>query len=284
MGFMSSVSMCREQRKKAAMQLSMRLATPSEHEEMKPPLKFKRNHDRIQPSRPAPTLQSNLWYNMYRSLNSARKKKNIDSSKFGAEISNAESIDLSHVWQCEEAENLFRECESVQCETESQHDCLDTSSSTHRDHPLLPGHGQDGVVTSWSPGSGVDEKMNHLIGNRTRRQLSEHDIQIDSAKDLLQRVESEPAQLALDEVGTILHDSLQLHVPVPALPPRDEVEHVGALSSLALLPAGVAGESDTQCGEDWEICSLISHSEESGKEIDFAGDSRNGEKACRSHD
>lgn len=150
---------------------------------------------------------------------------------------------------------------------------------TYRDHSLLPRHGQDGVVAPWSPGSGVDEEVNSLIRDGSRRLLSKHNVQIYRPKDLLQRVEREPTQLAFNQVRPILHDRLQLQVPVPTLPPRDEVEHVGALSSLPSLPAGIAGEGDAQCGEDWEICSLVSHSEQSGEEVDLARDCGNRKKA-----
>jgi hypothetical protein len=176
-------------------------------------------------------------------------------------------------WQSEYASALFYGGET-----------LSQQNNTHRDHALLSRHRQDGVVAPWSPGSGVNEEMDSLVRYWSRRQLGEHDVQVDSTKDLLQRVESEPTQFALDEVGAVLHDSLQLDVSVPALPPRDEVQHVGALSSLSSLPAGIAGESDAQCGEDWEICGLVPHSQEPSEEVDLASDCGNGQKAGSPHD
>jgi hypothetical protein len=177
--------------------------------------------------------------------------------------------------------SLLNEC-TKQAEYAKQLEC--DQGGTHRDHPLLPRHRQDGIVAPRSAGSGVDEKVDGFIGDGSRWQLTEHDVQVCPPKDLLQRVEGEPAQFALYEIGAVLHDCLQLQMPVPALPPRDEVEHVRALGALPGLSAGVAGEGHAQCGEDWEICSLVSHSEQSGEEIDLAGDSGDGQEACRPHD
>ena len=183
------------------------------------------------------------------------------SETYNTSVSATESESELHAWQ-----NAYVACTLCECK----------EMPTHRDHPLLPRHGQDGIVASWSPGSGVDEKMNSLIGDGSRWQLSEHDVQIHRSKNLLQGVESQPTQFTFNEIGPVLHDSLQLQVPIPTLPPRYEVEHVGALHSLPSLPAGVAGKSDAQCGEDWEICSLVSHSEEPGEEIDLARHGRDG--------
>lgn len=155
---------------------------------------------------------------------------------------------------------------------------------THRDHALLPRNREDGVVAPWSPRRGVDEEMDLLICDWGRGCLREHDIQVDRAEDLLEGVEGEPTQFALDEVGAVLHDRLQLDVPVPALPPRDEVQHVGTLCRPTVLPAGVAGESDGECGEEREVGGLVPHAEEAREEVDLGCDSGDGQQACRPHD
>lgn len=159
-----------------------------------------------------------------------------------------------------------------------------SQNNTHRDHSLLPCHRQDGVVAPWSPSRGVDEEMDGLIRYWGRGQLGEHDVQVNGPEHLLQGIEGEPAQLALDEIGTVLHDSLKLDVPVPALPPRDEVQHVGALCSPPVLPAGVAGESDAQCGEEREVGGLVPHSEEPREEVDLTCDGGDCKKAGGPHD
>ena len=166
---------------------------------------------------------------------------------------------------------------------------LSTSStlstlSTHRNHPLLPRHGKDGVVAPRSPSSGVDEEMDWFVRHWGRRQLREHYVQVDRSEHLLQGVEGEATELALDEVGAVLHDGLQLDVSVPALPPRDEVQHVGALRGLAVLPAGVAGEGDAQRGEEREIGGLVPHAQEPGEEVDLRCDSGDGQEAGGPHD
>jgi len=55
--------------------------------------------------------------------------------------------------------------------------------------------------------------------------------------DLLIRVERQAGQLALDQVGAVLHDRLQFDVPVRALPARHQVQHVDAARRLAVLDA-----------------------------------------------
>ena len=224
----------------------------SSDEAMKPPIRFIRNVNQKASRNPFPL-----------------SKRSLDSSDVSISGSYREPPD----WQCEYASALLYGGET-----------LSQRNTTHRDHALLSRYRQDGVVAPGSPGCRVDKEVDSLIGYWDRRHLCEHDIQIDSPKDLLQRVESEPTQFALDEVGAILHDCLQLDMPVSALPPRDEVEHVRALDSLASLPAGIAGQSDAQCGEDWEICGLVSHSQESREEVDLASDSGNGQKAGSTDD
>ncbi len=155
--------------------------------------------------------------------------------------------------------------------------------TTYRDHALLSGHRQDGVVAPWTPGSGVNEEMDGLVRYWGRRQLREHDVQVNRSEDLLQGVECETTQFALDEVGAVLHDCFQLDVPFPALPARYEVKHVGALGGLAVLPAGVAGESNGECGKEGEVCSLVPHSEKTREEVDLAGNSGNGQEAGGPH-
>jgi hypothetical protein len=165
-------------------------------------------------------------------------------------------------------------------ETLSQYNLHDP---THRDHALLSRHGEDGVVAPRAPGSRVDEEVDGLIRDRGGWRLGEHDVQVDRAEDLLEGVKGQPTQLALDEVRAVLHYSLQLDVPVATLPPRDEVQHVGALGRLAVLPAGVAGEGDRESGEEREVGGLVPHAEQAREEVDLASDGGDGQEACRPH-
>lgn len=154
-----------------------------------------------------------------------------------------------------------------------------TGNTTHRDEPLLPGDGENGVVAPWAPGSWVDEEVDSLIRYWDRRRLREHDVQVHSAKDLLQGVEGEPAQLALNEIRPVLHDRLELDVPVPALPTRNQVEHVRALSCPPVLSAGGACQSDGEGGEEREVGGLVPHAQEPREEVDLACDCGNGQEA-----
>ena len=161
---------------------------------------------------------------------------------------------------------------------------LSENNPTHRDHPLLPCDRQDGVVAPWSPSSRVNEEMDGLIRYWGRGGLGEHDVQVYRPEHLLQGIKGEPAQLALDEVGTVLHHSLQLDVPIPALPPRDEVKHVGAPSGLAVLSTGSTCESDGECGEERQVGGLVPHSEEPREEVDLTCDGGDCKKAGGPHD
>jgi hypothetical protein len=156
-------------------------------------------------------------------------------------------------------------------------------TSTHSDHALLPSDREDGVVAPGPPCCGIDEEVDLLIRNWGRRGLSKHDVQVDRAEDLLERVEGQPTQFTFDEVWPVLHDSLKLDVSVPALPSWDKVEHVGTLSSLAVLSAGVAGESDGERGEEREVGGLVSHAQEPSEEVDLTCDSGDGQEACGPH-
>ena len=161
----------------------------------------------------------------------------------------------------------------------------DTSQTwTYSDKPLLPADGQDRVVASWSPSGGVDKDVDCLVHNRCRRPLRKHNVEVDGTEDLLERVKSEAAELTFDQIWAVLHDGLELEVPVPALPPGDEVQHVGALSSLPVLPAGVAGEGDGEGREEGEVGGLVAHSEEAREEVDLGCDCGDGQEARGAHD
>ena len=155
----------------------------------------------------------------------------------------------------------------------------DTYSDTYSDHALLSRHRQDGVVAARSPGGGVNEEMDGLVRYRGWWDLGEHNVQVNGAEDLLQGVEGEPTQFTLDEVGPVLHDRLELDVPVPALPPRHQVEHVRALSCLPVLSTGGAGERYTEGGEEREVGGLVPHAQEAREEVDLACDCRDSQKA-----
>lgn len=93
---------------------------------------------------------------------------------------------------------------------------------SHRNHPLLPRDAQYGVVALRSPRGGVDEDVDGLVHEHGGRLLGEHHFQVRRFKNLLTRVECEAGQLGLDEVRAVLHDGLELDVPVGGLPPVEE--------------------------------------------------------------
>ena len=149
----------------------------------------------------------------------------------------------------------------------------------HRDEPLLAAHREDGVVAARAARCGVDEEVDQLVDDRGRGRLGEHDVQVGAAEDLLEGVERQPTQFAFDEIWAILHDGLELDVPVAALPAGDEVEHVRAVGGAAVLPALGAGERDAERGEHGEVRDLVPHAEEAREEVDLARDGRDGQEA-----
>ena len=262
-GIMSTVAMCREQQRiKEKVQSPTRLMNCKQcKEEVGPPVRFvRRPHAHSEESK-IDSKSNNPKSNNPKSDN---PKSNNPKSN------NPKSNNPSNAWQEYSTALLYK--------------FYKVKKSTHRDHTLLSRNREDCVVAPWPPSRWVDEEMDLLIRNWDRRHLSEHDVQIDGAEDLLKGVEGEPTQFALDEVGAVLHDRLQLDVPVPALPPGDEVEHVGALRCLAVLPAGVAGEGDAERGEEREVGGLVPHPEKPSEEVDLACDSGDGQEAGGPHD
>ena len=67
---------------------------------------------------------------------------------------------------------------------------------------------------------------------------------------LLQRVKRQAAKLGRYKVRPVLHDLLEAHVLLGALPGWDEVEHVLALGGLAILLARLACELHREGLED----------------------------------
>lgn len=119
----------------------------------------------------------------------------------------------------------------------------------HRDEPLLPSDGEDGVVAHGSAAGGVDEGENGLVEDCSGWGLGEHDFYVSRLEDLLTTIKCQTAELALDEVWSILHDGLELNVPLRTLPPGYEVKHVLAFMGFAILNAFSAGELHAETGE-----------------------------------
>ena len=69
----------------------------------------------------------------------------------------------------------------------------------------MPGHAQDGVVALGPARRRVDEGVDGLVEDGRGRRLVEHDLDVGGLEDLLVRVEGQAGQLALDEVGAVLH-------------------------------------------------------------------------------
>ena len=77
----------------------------------------------------------------------------------------------------------------------------------YRDEALRACDADDGVVAVGSSCGGVDEEVDLLVDDLGRARLREQYVQMRSFKDLLQGVEREPGELALDEIWTVLLSS-----------------------------------------------------------------------------
>jgi hypothetical protein len=92
-----------------------------------------------------------------------------------------------------------------------------------------------------------------------QRVYRQRDPDIGLAEDLLQRVEGEARQLALDQVRPVLHHDAQLAVALRRLPHRDEVQAVHALVADAVLDALLARELDAARLEQGPIVHGVLH-------------------------
>lgn len=151
--------------------------------------------------------------------------------------------------------------------------------ASYRNQALEAGDRQDGVVALRSPRRGVDEDVQPFVDGRGGGALREHHVQVRRFKHLLTRVECEAGQLALDEVRAVLHDGLELDVPVGRLPPvregaaahdsvekeelaktdeRDAAGHASDAEAALAYPSetdaakGNSSDTDTVCGRSSE--------------------------------
>jgi hypothetical protein len=138
---------------------------------------------------------------------------------------------------------------------------------------------QDGVVALGPAGSWVDEGVDRVVQNGRGWGLVEHGLDVRRLEDLLVGVEGEAGELALDEVGAVLHDGLELDVAVGALPARDQVQHVHALRGPAVLDALAAGQLHADAGEEGQARDPVAHPEQARVEVDLRGQGRDGDQA-----
>ena len=82
--------------------------------------------------------------------------------------------------------------------------CNIKGGATYREHALLSCHREHGVVALGSTRSGVDEQVDRLVDHGDGRVLREHDLDLRRLEQLVVRVERQPAQLALDQIGAVL--------------------------------------------------------------------------------
>lgn len=185
------------------------------------------------------------------------------------------------------------------------------SPHAYRYHSLLPSYGKDGVVGVGPARCGVDEDVHVVVDDRGGDGLLEHNLDVLGLKNLLQRVEGQPGKLGLDKVGPVLHDRLELDVPVCTLPPaqvntmappsryvkknrtnkhkkkkspRDQVQHVHAIGGPPLGLASSAGQLHAQESKQRLAGQPVPHLHQAGVEVDLAGQRGDGQQCCAAHD
>ncbi len=134
--------------------------------------------------------------------------------------------------------------------------------------------------------------------------MREEHIDVLWSEALLERVEGQAAELGLDEVcgevvrewkqkilvnqenltWPVLHNSLQLHVLITALPPRHQVQHVHTIRSLPVLLAFVARQLHLQHAEHGQACGLVAQSDEPRVEVDPVAERRDANEGGGAHD
>jgi len=108
-----------------------------------------------------------------------------------------------------------------------------------------------------------------------RQRLDRHrDPDVGLAEHLLQRVEGEARQLALDQVRPVLHHDAQLAVALRRLPHRHEVQAVHALVADPVLDALLARELDAPRLEQRPVVHGVLHLDQARVEVDLGRERR----------
>lgn len=135
------------------------------------------------------------------------------------------------------------------------------------------------VVALGPSSGGVDENVDRLIDQGGGRRLGEHGLDMGCLEDLLIRVEGQAAQLALDEIGSVLHYCLQFDMAIRTLPAGNQVQHVHTGRRLPVLDALFARQLDAEGREERQARDLVSHPEKAGVEVDFGCQGGNRDEA-----
>ena len=154
---------------------------------------------------------------------------------------------------------------------------------------------------------GVDHDVDVVVEQRGHGVQGKKGVDVLGAEALLQAVEGQAAELRFDEVWVarellccacmhrqerimhwltwpVLHNGLQLHVLVTALPPRHQVQHVHAVGRLAVLLALVARQLHLEHAEHRQARRLVAEPDEARVEVDALAESRDADQGRRAHD
>ena len=142
----------------------------------------------------------------------------------------------------------------------------------------MPRDAEHGIVALRSASRRVDEEIYSLVQDRVGGLLLKHDLDVGGTENLLVGVERQAAQLALDEVGAILHDGFELDMTIRALPAWHEMQHVHAGGGLSLFDALAAGQLHADAGEHGKTGDRVAHSHQTGVEVDLGRQGRDGDQ------
>lgn len=181
---------------------------------------------------------------------------------------------------------------------------FDTHRQSYRYHSLLPGHGQHSVVGVGPTSCRIYEDVDVVVDDMGGHRLPEHDLNIFSFENLLQGIKGQPRELRLNEVRPILHNSLELEMPVCRLPPaqvssmqqhRDsqetktthcenienreslpwyQVQHVNTVCSSSLGFARRTSQLDAEIRKHGLSCQPVPHLHQPSVKVNLASQSR----------
>ena len=126
--------------------------------------------------------------------------------------------------------------------------------------------------------------MDALVQDGCGALLGEHGVEEGGLEDLLEGVEGEAGELALDEVWAVLHDRLEFYVAICALPTRNQVEHVHTIRCFPLTLAGGTSEFHREDGEEGGPCGLVAHLDKSAIEVHFRSERADGKESSVAYD
>ena len=100
-----------------------------------------------------------------------------------------------------------------------------TTEETHHNDPLVPRHTQNSIVAARTSSTRIAYDKDLRIYRGEGSDHIEHPVKMSGTKKLLSRIKTQPSQLALNQVGSILHHIPQSRMTCSRLPPARSTPH-----------------------------------------------------------